>query len=146
MQSAVHALGPASIGSCPLALVARTQRPRVAKSVLAGSPGTQVGSVIRNVWGGLWVRGDVLKSGWSFRKGSPPEICKSPSGRQLRRACEHEWPQARRAVALLAVGSLARRLARLSARLPARLQSGIARAWVDRSRRIELCNRFYLDF
>lgn len=53
MKSAVHALGPAGFGSCPLAPVARTQRPRVAKSVLAGSPGTQVGSVIRKVLGGL---------------------------------------------------------------------------------------------
>lgn len=53
----------------------------------------------------------MLKSRWSFGKGSPPEICKDPSGEQHRRAREHEWPRARRAVALLAAGSLAGSLA-----------------------------------
>lgn len=42
----------------------------------------------------------------------------------------------------LAFGSLACRRSRFSARLPARLRSGIARAWVDRSCRIVLCNHF----
>lgn len=53
----------------------------------------------------------MLKSRWSLGKGSPPEICKDPSGEQHRRAREHEWPRARRAVALLAAGSLAGSLA-----------------------------------
>lgn len=139
MRSAVHALGAAGFGSCPLAPVARTQRPRVAKSVLAGSPGTQVGSAILNVPGGFGVREDMLKSWWSFGKGSPPKICKGPSGGQLQRVRDGLG------LCTLLRGWLSVRLlasARLSARLPARLQSGIARAWVDRSRRIELCNHF----
>lgn len=102
MRSAVHALGAARFGSCPLAPVARTQRPRVVKSVLSRLSRYAGGLRHPQRSGGLGVRGDLLKSWWSFRKGLPPEIYKDPSDGQLGRAREHEWPRARRAVARLA--------------------------------------------